>query len=155
MGLDMAQDDPLCDVIHATCVAIDPSCGLLIVGASGRGKSSLALMMMALGATLVSDDRTKLSTSMGGDLIASAPEAIQNMIEARGIGILNAQSLPKCVIRAVVDLDKVEQERLPPARIHRLLGHDIPEYHQSNAPYFAASLIQLLKEGRVAPLTHD
>ncbi|MEM5476232.1 serine kinase [Pacificibacter sp. AS14] len=152
----MGKDDPLCDVIHASCVAIDPSFGLLIVGASGSGKSSLALMMMALGATLVSDDRTKLTMdSREGDLVACAPETIQSMIEARGIGILNVQSMPYCVIRAVVDLDKLEQERLPPARIRRLLNQDIPEYHRSDGPYFAAALIQLLKGGRVASLTHD
>lgn len=145
------KPDPHCDIIHASCVAIDPSRGLLIVGASGSGKSSLALMMMALGAILVSDDRTQLSTAPDGVLVASAPKTIKNMIEARGIGILKAQTMPQCVIRAVVDLEKVEQERLPPARIRRLLDLDIPEYHRSDSPYFAAALIQLLKEGRIAP----
>ncbi|MDO6615362.1 MULTISPECIES: HPr kinase/phosphorylase [Pacificibacter] len=147
----MMKPDPHCDIIHASCVAIDPSRGLLIVGASGSGKSSLALMMMALGAILVSDDRTQLSTTPDGGLVASAPKTIKNMIEARGIGVLKAQTMPQCVIRAVVDLGKVEQDRLPPARIRRLLDLDIPEYHRSDSPYFAAALIQLLKEGRIAP----
>jgi HPr kinase/phosphorylase len=155
MGHGMTQDSSPCDVIHASCVAIDPSRGMLIVGASGSGKSSLALMMMALGATLVSDDRTVLRTSLDGDLVASAPETIENMIEARGVGILKTHAMPQCVIRVVVDLDKVEQERLPPARIRRLLGHDVPECHRSNAPYFAAALVQLLKGGRCASLAHD
>jgi HPr kinase/phosphorylase len=108
-------------------------------------------MMMALGATLVSDDQTKLTVqSETGDIIASAPASIQDMIEARGIGVLSAQTLDQCVIRAIVDLDVVEQERLPLVRKRRLLGCDIPLYHRSEGPYFAAALIQLLKGGRCA-----
>jgi HPr kinase/phosphorylase len=147
----MAQAEPLCEIIHASCVAISPHDGLLIIGASGSGKSSLALMLMSLGATLVADDQTKLTTtSRGAEVMASAPSSIQNMIEARGLGILTAKAMAQCAIRAVVDLDKVEQERLPPARIRRLLNHDIPEYYRSDGPHFAAALIQLLKEGRCA-----
>lgn len=147
----MTQNDPRHTVIHASCVAVEPDAGLLIVGAAGSGKSSLALMMMALGALLISDDQTQLiAPQTGNELIATAPKAIQNMIEARGVGILKADTLPQCVIRAVVDLNKVEQERLPPPRFRRLLGLDIPEYHRSDGPYFAAALIQLLKKGRSA-----
>lgn len=147
----MLQSDLMSEIVHASCVAIDPNNGLLIMGASGSGKSSLALMLMSLGATLVSDDRTTLTLATDGtDLIASAPHAIQNKIEARGLGILNAQALPSCVIRAVIDLDKVEEERLPPTRIRRLLGKDVPEYRRSEGPYFAAALIQLLQGGRHA-----
>ncbi|MFL4469945.1 HPr kinase/phosphorylase [Tateyamaria armeniaca] len=45
--------------LHATSVAFEGK-GVLITGASGRGKSSLALQLMALGCTLVSDDQTEL-----------------------------------------------------------------------------------------------
>jgi HPr kinase/phosphorylase len=138
-------------IVHASCVAVAPRNGLLILGASGRGKSSLALMMMSLGATLVADDRTMLTRATPeGDLMARAPASIQNMIEARGVGLLCANSMEQCVIRAAVDLDEVEEERLPPARIRRLLECDIPVYHRSDGPHFAAALIQLLKGGRCA-----
>ena len=72
-----------------------PSAGaaLLILGASGRGKSALALGLMAAGATLVADDRTHLHARRRRQLVASAPAAIAGLIEARGIGILKAEAL--------------------------------------------------------------
>ena len=47
-------------ILHATAVAVAGR-GLLIRGASGSGKSGLALEMMARGAQLVSDDRVIVS----------------------------------------------------------------------------------------------
>ena len=47
-------------ILHATCVAVDGR-GLLILGPSGSGKSALALQLIALGAQLVADDRTRVS----------------------------------------------------------------------------------------------
>ena len=47
------------ETIHASCVAIDGR-ALLIEGASGDGKSDLALRLIDRGATLVSDDYTCL-----------------------------------------------------------------------------------------------
>jgi HPr kinase/phosphorylase len=48
------------EILHASCIALEGR-GLLILGPSGAGKSSLAIRMMALGASLVSDDRTLVS----------------------------------------------------------------------------------------------
>ena len=41
--------------LNATAVAVDGQ-GLLLLGAPGTGKSTLAIAMMALGAVLISDD---------------------------------------------------------------------------------------------------
>ena len=77
------------DILHATCVAVDGR-GLLILGPSGSGKSGLALRLIALGATLVSDDRTRI-TAHEGLLTATCPSpAILGLIEARGLGLLRA-----------------------------------------------------------------
>ena len=46
-------------IMHATCVDINGS-GVLIVGRSGSGKSSLAINLLALGSTLVADDQCEL-----------------------------------------------------------------------------------------------
>ena len=46
-------------IMHATCVDINGS-GVLIVGCSGSGKSSLAINLLALGSTLVADDQCEL-----------------------------------------------------------------------------------------------
>ena len=72
--------------MHATCVAVGPHAAL-IRGASGRGKSGLALQLLAMGAVLVSDDRTRLWRA-GDALMADAPDTIRGRIEARGVGIL-------------------------------------------------------------------
>lgn len=147
----MAGSDFTPTIIHASCVAMRPQSGVLIVGASGSGKSSLALMMMSLGACLIADDQTQLFQSENGDaLVARAPANIQNLIEARGIGLLHAKAMEECAIQAIVDLDKQEEERLPPRRTRHLFGHDIPVYYRVDEPYFAAALVQLLKEGRYA-----
>ncbi len=95
--------------------------GLLILGASGSGKSALALTLMALGARLVADDRTWLALA-GGGFWATCPPTIRGRIEARGIGILAADAQPGGRLAAAVDLDRTETERLPPARTVTLFG---------------------------------
>ena len=48
--------------IHATCIEVD-GVGVLIRGASGSGKSDLALRLIDAGATLVADDRVDHAVS--------------------------------------------------------------------------------------------
>jgi HPr kinase/phosphorylase len=132
--------------LHASCVAFQGK-GVLIIGGSGSGKSSLALQLMAYGAVFVSDDRTVV-WHVGGDIIARAAPNIANMIEARGIGILNAQSAPQAKITCIVDMDQVEQDRLPKHRSYPLLGCDIPLLHKVENITFAAALLQFIKAGR-------
>lgn len=89
--------------------------GLLILGASGAGKSGLALEMMARGAVLVADDRTVLRREAGG-LVADAPDSLRGLIEARGVGILRARAHGPVTLALAVDLARAEPERLPPDR---------------------------------------
>ncbi|WP_417250517.1 HPr kinase/phosphorylase [Celeribacter sp.] len=139
------------DLLHATCVALDAKSGLLILGPSGSGKSALALALMACGAHLVADDRTRIHRAAGADVVeARCPEAIAGRIEARGVGILAADPLASCVLRGVVDLSQIEEERLPPLRETRLLGVSIPLFHKVDAPHFAPALLQWLKGTRCA-----
>lgn len=136
---------------HASCVAITREAGVLIVGASGSGKSALALSLMALGATLVSDDQVILTADEACDTLhAKAPAPIRGLIEARGLGILHAQTFEECIVTAIVDLDRIEDERLPPLRKERLIGIEIPLYYRVETPQFAAGLLQVLKGGRSA-----
>ncbi len=132
--------------VHASCVAID-GCGLLILGASGSGKSGLALDLMALGATLVSDDRVILSRA-GDDLVASAPPAIAGLIEARGIGLLNARPHGPVTLGCVVDLDRTETDRLPARRQILLLGVSVTLLLKVESRHFASALMQYCKKGR-------
>ncbi len=138
--------DPPDTILHASCVALAGR-GLLIAGASGRGKSSLALRMMALGATLVADDRVALHRS-GDAVLASAPPAISGLIEARGLGLLHADPAGLVPVFALLDLDRDEVERLPPARHRDLLGLPVTLLFRVEAPHFPAALVQFLKTGQ-------
>lgn len=135
-------------MMHASCVAFNGQ-AVLVLGASGAGKSSLALQLMAFGGVLVSDDRTCLQTGNGG-IMASAPAAIKGLIEARGVGILAAQKCALAEVKLIVDLDNLEQDRLPKKRAYILLGQPIPMLHKVDAPHFPAAIIQYIKGGRSA-----
>ncbi|MCF6234169.1 MAG: serine kinase [Rhodobacteraceae bacterium] len=121
--------------------------GLLVLGASGRGKSGLALSLMVMGAKLVADDRVAL-TRVGQSIIASAPDNISGLIEARGIGLLKAATCGPVPLAFVVDLNQTEAERMPPIRQMDLLGVSLGLFFKVDAPHFAAALIQMMKEGR-------
>ncbi len=133
-------------ILHASCVALGRR-ALLITGASGSGKSSMALALMAYGAQLVADDRT-LVTRQGDDLIAAAPPTIAGLIEARGIGILHAATVGATPLFAVLDLDRTETERLPHHHETDLLGQSVPLLLRVATPHFTAALLQYLKAGR-------
>jgi HPr kinase/phosphorylase len=140
---DGAPQGPL--TLHATTVAVAGR-GLLILGPSGSGKSALALDLMALGACLVADDRT-IVTRAGDTLVATCPPAIRGLIEARGIGILNATPCDSAPLALAVDLGHTETERLPPPRKIDLLDRPLPLLHKVATGYFAAGLLQYLKAG--------
>jgi serine kinase of HPr protein (carbohydrate metabolism regulator) len=76
--------------LHATAVVLGRH-GVLIAGASGAGKSALALHLIercrAAGvfATLVADDQVWVA-ALGGRLVAEAPAPIAGLVEVRGFG---------------------------------------------------------------------
>ncbi|GAA6162167.1 HPr kinase/phosphatase C-terminal domain-containing protein [Ruegeria sp. HU-ET01832] len=136
-------------VVHATCVAVDGR-GILIIGASGSGKSALGLQMMAAGAGLVADDRVSLRMKSGAVLADAAPN-ISGIIEARGIGLLQAVPVGPVPLRYVVDLDTPEHARLPEHATVLALRQTVPLLRAAAAPNLSAALMQLLKMGRVGP----
>jgi HPr kinase/phosphorylase len=107
--------------IHASCVRLGraglafgapPGAGILLLGASGTGKSDLTLRLIAAGAELVADDRTELSVKTGR-LIARAPRNIAGLVEVRGVGIVEIPYTEQVdVALAIALVDKVV--RLPP-----------------------------------------
>jgi HPr kinase/phosphorylase len=112
------------EILHASCVAFGDRAAL-ITGPSGSGKSALALRLIALGAELVSDDRVVLSMQ-GEAVIATAPEAIAGMIEARGVGLMRMQARARAEIVLVAELGAPDVERLPRPRARRLLNGAAP-----------------------------
>ncbi len=104
--------------IHASALVVRET-GVLIRGASGAGKSVLALGLLeacsqrgCYGA-LIGDDRTAL-TLTGGRVIAAGHLAITGLIERRGFGIEAIDHEANALIGLVVDLTAAAQgERLP------------------------------------------
>ena len=68
------------------------STGVIIVGESGIGKSETAMELIKKGHILVSDDRVDISL-VRNKLIGRSPELLRNMIEVRGIGIIDVQRM--------------------------------------------------------------
>lgn len=142
--------DPVTDtgsaVIHANCVALNGR-GLLILGASGAGKSSLSLELMSRGFELVADDKTCLEVR-DGKVFANAPDALRGLIEARGIGILNADYVRDVPLHLVVDLDQDETDRFPPRRTTEILGLGYPVVHKTDNTLLPAALRQYMLHDR-------
>lgn len=137
--------------IHATAIAFG-SRGVLIRGASGAGKSDLALRLLATphegfsalgipplaGTSLVSDDYVDLSFD-GGTAMMSVPATIRGKFEVRGIGIIAVPSRDHVPLRLVVDLvDAAAIERMPEHRAVDIGGCLIPAIalvaHEPSAP---------------------
>ena len=133
-------------IAHATCVSAHGK-GLLLQGRTGSGKSGLALQLMALGATLVADDRVLLRRDEA-TLTAICPEPLRGRIEARGIGILKHDFTPQARIHWIVDLDLDCVARLPQCETRLLEGVSLPLIRAKNVPNLAYSLMILVQDGR-------
>ena len=97
--------------------------GVLIEGASGAGKSDLALRALAQGFRLVADDRVLIWLA-AGRLYGRAPDSLRGLIEARGVGVLQADPLPFSEIALLVRLG--EPERMPDPATEAILGVEVP-----------------------------
>jgi HPr kinase/phosphorylase len=131
--------------LHASAVAWNDRAAL-ITGASGSGKSALVLQLLAHGCALIADDATVLQVD-NGQLIASAPPSTQGMIEARGVGLLNAP-FTTAPVTLCISMDQIETDRLPPWREVTYLGVSLPLLHKVETGHFAAAVLQYLKQGR-------
>lgn len=135
--------------LHASAVAVDGR-GLLILGASGTGKSALALRMMALGARLVADDRVVVQRR-GAALLASAPSALRGVIEARGVGLLKSEPLDEVALALAVDLDRPAAARMPHPREISYHNLSVELIFGRELPNLDAILVQMLRCGRAGP----
>ncbi len=67
--------------------------GVLIKGASGIGKSEVALELIKKGHILVADDMVVFKRIDTDTLLAQAPDILKSKMEIRGIGIVDIQKL--------------------------------------------------------------
>ena len=118
--------------VHATSIAI-ADCAAIIRGASGAGKSDLALRclmmtpngMIAEPARLVADDYTEIF-DRNGTLFARAPEQIANLLEVRGLGIMDVDSVGEAEVVLIVDLVSASEiSRFPDPAPQVLLAEDV------------------------------
>jgi len=124
--------DRLC--LHATCLVIDEM-GVLLRGASGCGKSDLALRVIKADiGRLVADDQVSL-TAQNNVLTARPPPALAGLIEVRGLGLLPIAHVPACEVKLLVDLvcisDKGDNRAdsippLAPPAFERILDIGVP-----------------------------
>lgn len=137
--------------LHATAVALGPK-GVLLVGASGRGKSSLALELIALGARLIADDLVAVAPgpTPGARPVLRGVGRMSGVIEARGLGLLRVDPLPEAPLALIVDMDRDETARLPDPVTRDVMGHAVEVVARVASPHFPAFLFTCLKGERVA-----
>lgn len=67
--------------------------GVLITGESGLGKSELGLELVTRGNGLVADDAVDLYRINQTTIEGKCPELLQNLLEVRGIGLLDIRAI--------------------------------------------------------------
>ena len=104
------------------------SIGVLITGESGSGKSELALELVTRGHRLVADDAPEFTQIAPDVLDGTCPEMLQDMLELRGLGVLNIRQMfgdtaikRNKYLRLVVHLSRPSLEPKPDG-LERLTG---------------------------------
>jgi serine kinase of HPr protein (carbohydrate metabolism regulator) len=119
------------DNLHGTALAIGDR-GVLILGASGSGKTALAVELLRIAAgsgrngRLVADDQVLLAPS-NGRLICLAPPTIAGLVEVSGSMPQAISHEPAAVIDLVVDLvEPAEAPRFSEERSVEIAGCTVP-----------------------------
>lgn len=111
---------------NVSCVAMRGR-GVLITGAPGSGKSSLALALLDRGGELVGDDGVQLAWDEQGKCVRAAPPPnTEGLIEVRNVGLLEVPTA-SAPVAIVINLTE-DAKRLPLGTGHSLLiGHEVPQ----------------------------
>lgn len=126
-------------ILHGVFLEVLGS-GVLLTGASGIGKSELALELISRGHRLIADDAPEF-IRQNGEIIGHCPPLLQDFLEVRGLGLLNIRSmfgddaiLEQKLLQLIIQLTPMEAEemldldRLRGSRhIRTILGADVPE----------------------------
>ena len=117
--------------------------GVLIVGSSGSGKSSLAINLLALGSKLVADDQCEL-VKKNNRFSVSKPASLPNSIEIRGVGLVSVPMVVETRLDWVVNMDEAEKERMPDLRFTEIDGYKIPTVFGKNMDDLASRIYVLV-----------
>ncbi|MBL8584222.1 MAG: HPr kinase/phosphatase C-terminal domain-containing protein [Rhizobiaceae bacterium] len=139
--------------IHATAIAIGDR-GILVLGASGAGKTSLSLSLVnqvrqAGGfASLVADDQVMLS-GVGGRLVGRCADTIAGLVELRGLGPRPIEHLASTVVDLVVRLvPAADAQRFPEPESVAMCGCSLPLLRLKERSAASSSRVVLAWLGR-------
>lgn len=124
----------------------------MLCGASGSGKSFLALTLMQLhDATLIADDRLWVHRADAG-LTLSPHKELAGLIELRGLGLLRKAFETNIPLALVVDLvARQDVPRLAEADYFTAFGMRVPKLslhaHDTTTPLAIAHALAALKDG--------
>lgn len=110
--------------LQATCVAVGGR-GVLIEGAPGTGKSSLALALIDRGAVLVGDDGVLVEAEVGR-VVASPHPNIAGKLEVRGVGLIDLPVAAAVPIALVIRLDEDAPRYVEAAETREIGGIALP-----------------------------
>lgn len=127
---------------HASCASRQHQPGgdaLLLLGASGAGKSDLLLRLIDRGFVLVADDQVIIEEGL-----ARPPASLAGLLEVRGLGLFCLPYVAPARVRLVVLLGAPPADRLPMPRLHETLG--VPEISMdASCPSAVARLVLALE----------
>ena len=128
--------------IHGTSVLISGT-GVLLRGASGAGKSDLALRLLDHGAVLIADDRVEVRVDQGR-VMMSPPAILAGLMEVRGVGVMRMPFVPNAELQLVVDLVASDAvERLPEAEWTTIAERRLPRLALSPFEVSAAAKVRV------------
>ena len=111
-------------MLNVTAVAIDGR-GLLLCGAPGRGKSTLALELLDRGATLIGDDGIVVAVRDDAIWLAPPDGQTRGLIEIFGIGFLTVP-VTDAPLALILDLDRTPPRLPETLETREIAGHAIP-----------------------------
>ena len=112
--------------------------GVLITGASGVGKSELALELISRGSGLIADDVVEFYRISPETLEGRCPAILRDFLEVRGLGVLNIRTIfgeaalrPRKNLKLIVHLERPGADLAPLERLplrpgsEQLMGVDV------------------------------
>lgn len=124
-------------LVHGCLVDVQ-GIGVLIQGKSGTGKSESVIGLLQRGASLVADDAVRLRLIEDREVVGSAPDVTRDMIEIRGLGLLNVAALfgvgsvrlskrLDLIVNLVTGTETIDLERIDSGSItDNIMGQEIP-----------------------------
>lgn len=110
---------------QSTCVAVGNR-AILIEGAPGAGKSSLALALIDRGAVLIGDDSVMLEAS-NGRLVARPHPATRGLLEVRNLGLLPFPAGDEAPVALLLRLDREAPRFIEAAETAMICGIAVPQ----------------------------